>query len=705
MDDLETQFDNEVDLESEFDTEQDLTPVSQPLPQRVLSNIGKTAQSILPSPETSERAAGGLLESATDLSRGIGQGALMGATDELGGALSALLERPVSYAIDKFQGVPEDLAGVSDESKLLDRYRQSQQDIQKELEASQERSPWLYGGGQVAGGMTSGSAIGGALGIGKAAPGAAKLADIARNQGKLAALGELGLRGAKTYGQALPLMLTEGALSSKEGGLTSIPEAEQLGEDVLGSALFGIPAVFGMQAVSDVAMPAASKSAAAIRQAGTEFVEEHPLLRQMKIAYGYGKQGINPKSQAATLVTDLNAPSNLTQLDNERTSKLMEEIYGAKDRVGKGVSDALNNATNTGKLVDITQDTTTALNQVQALASKYPEIASNTRASQIFEKIASGQSKVTPVEAKDLIDYMDAYIGKFKSSTNTTPAEQGILSNLYQTRQQFSNTLKNAIPEYRAAAERYNQFMKLVPETIIAGPRPVEIKGEFFSDINNQDPKIFDQLKRLNQGTTREGSATQSVKESFVNTVKGMKTFEQQEAERFARGEISNPAFSRTADEIENEIKRNSDDAVARSSMDALSPHTGVATTMAKMATGTGETGRATSLSAANIAGRASRKIGQSSQNNPISKVTRSIYTAPHETVLALSQKLKNTPGLDKYGKSLEEALNSPDTNKRNQVLFTIMQNPNARAFVKDDTEDMRENTEQNPSGSYTPQQ
>jgi len=211
--------------------------------------------------------------------------------------------------------------------------------------------------------------------------------------------------------------------------------------------------------------------------------------------------------------------------------------------------------------------------------------------------------------------------------------------------------------------------------------------------MNNRDQKLFDQLKRLNQGTTREGTATQPVRESFVNTIKGLKTFEQQEAERLARGAIkeSDSAFSRTANEIEEEIKKNSDDAVARGAMDALSPHTGVSTTLAKTLTGTGETGRAMSLSASNLAGRLTNKVSVSSQNNPISKVVKGIYTAPHETVLALSQKLKNAPGLEKYGQSLEQALNSADSNRRNQVLFTIMQNPKSRAFVKEENEDLSE--------------
>lgn len=690
MDELESQFDNEVDLESEFDTEQDLTPVKQSLPRRIVSNIGSAAESVLPSAETSQRISDSLLEAATDTSRGVGQGLVMGAADEIGGALSAGAEA----LYNKFN--PTDVAlreqGFSiEEPGMADLYRQNQQAIQQEMEMSAERSPWLNTGGQIIGGMTSGSAIGGALGIGQTAPGAAKLMDIARNEGKMKALGTLLARGGKTYGQALPLMLTEGALSSKEGGLTSMAEAEQLGEDVVGSALFGLPAVMGLQAVSDVAVPAASKTAGAIKGKLQDIVADTPLLRQMKVSYGYGREGINPKSQAATLATDLGAAKNLTQLDNQRTSKLMEEIYTAKEKIGSEVSGSLGKAEQLGKMVDIQQDTRNALQQVKTLASKYPEIENNAKAAQIFEKLSTGGSKVSPTEAKDLIDYMDAYIGKFKSATNITPAEQGILSNLYATRQQFSNTLKNAIPEYRAAAERYSQFMKLVPETIIAGPRPVNIKEEFFGQMNNQDTKLFDQIKRLNQGTTREGSATQPVKESFVNTIKGLKTFEQQEAERLARGEISDSAFSRTAKEIEDEIKANSDDAVSRGAMDALSPHTGVATTFAKVLTGTGETGRAMSLSASNLAGRAANKISQTSQNNPVSKIVGSIYKAPHETNLALSQKLKNTPGLEKYGKSLEDALNSPDTNRRNQVLFTIMQNPNARAFVNEETADFTE--------------
>lgn len=668
------------------------------LPQKIVKNVAQTIEpikAIAESPETEETGKG-ILESLMDTARGVGQGLTFNAADEIGGAISAGAEA----LYNKFNPTDEALRAKGfdiQQPTLPDLYRKNQQDIQKEFETSSERSPWLYTGGQIVGGMTSGSIAGGLV-HGAAKTTAPSILDIARNQGKLKALAELGIRGAKTYKEALPVILAESALSSKEGGLLTPEERSKLLEDTTGGALFGLPTVMGLNAVTEAGLPAAREAAQALKQKAAGIVEETPLIRQMKVAYGYGTQGINPKSQSTTLNTTL-GQTGLSELDNVRSSKLLEEIDQARQNIGQGVKNSLIGASNRGITVDVDPNTTDLLNRLQSLAARYPEIVDNTRANQIFGKVATGNTKITPVEAKDLIDYMDAYIKKFQASTNKTPAEEGILSNLLQSRQQFSNTLKSSVPEYAQAAERYNQFMKLVPETIIAGPRPVEIKGEFFSDLNNQDQKLFDQLKKLNQGTTREGTATQPVRESFVNTIKGLKTFEEQEAQRLARGEISSPAFQRTANDIEREIKSNADDAVARGAMDALQPHTGVATTMAKTLTGTGETGRAMSLSAANLAGRATRKIGQSTAGNPIAKITKSIYTAPQETVLALSQKLKSTPDLAKYGQQLEDALNNPDSNRRNQILFTIMQNPKARAFVNDETQP---STEEN-TGSYTP--
>jgi hypothetical protein len=696
MDDSTKLFEEAEDLTPSqlFDQAEDHAPINVEQPSllnRIMTNIGNTTEKYLPSADTSNKVANYLSDSVLDASRAIGQGYAIGAADEIGGAISAIAERPASYLRDIFNGVPSDLAGLPESSELSDRYRQNQQEIQKEFEKSNDRSPVLSLAGQVAGGMTSGSAIGSLLGVGQKAANVKSLAEIAKNEGKLKALLELGIRGGKSYAKASPGIALESALSSKEGGLLNEQERSKLLEDTVGGLMFGGLTSAGLEVATEVAKPLAKEASKNIKGSLSDFIADTPLARQMKVSYEYGKKGINPKGQKFTLDTDVNNNFNLSQLDNQRTEKLVKEIQDAEKRIGKNVGDSLKKAEINGKIVNLEPDTLQTLNQVSSIAAKYPELASNPRAGQIFGKIANGGKVVTPTEAKDLIDYMDSYIGKFESATNITPAERGILASLKESRQRFSNTLKIAIPEYGVAAERFNQFRHLVPETIIAGSTPVGVEGKRVADMNNYDIKLYTQLKRLNQGTTREGSATQPIREAYVNTIKGLKTFEQQEADRLAKGLITenDSAFARTAQDIADEIKTNSDDAVARNSIDSLDPQTGVLKTFGSIITPLGETGRATSLSAANFAGRMggmTKKI-QQSPTNPISKVAYSIYNVPHEATLSLSQKLKSIPELSRYGVDLESALNFPDQNRKNQVLFTIMQNPKARAFVKDENE------------------
>jgi len=668
---LHDDFEKETDLHSDFENEQSV--VSQNLLQKVGGNIANTAKSVLPSAETSSDILSSIANTGLDTAKGVAQGITIGAADELSAIPSAAAE----YLYNKFNPTNRELASKGfkiDKPGILDLYRKNQQDIQKEYTKASDESPWAFTAGQLAGGMTSGSAIGGALGIGgEAAGNAPKLIDIAKNEGKLKALGELGIRGLKTYKQAAPTIALESALSSKEGGLTSIPEAKQLGEDTVGGLLFGLPAVLGLQAVTELGGPALK----AIPNKIGDIVEETPLLRQMKVAYGYGEQGINPKSQKALLDT---SPESLTRLDNTRSKALVDEIQAADQRVGQAVGQSLESATASGKLVNVDADTKAALSQVGSLADKYPEIAQNSRAQQIFGKIASTESNLTPTESKDLIDYMDAYIAKFKSATNKTPLEEGILGNLLTTRKSFSNTLKTQVPEYAQAAERFQQFRKLVPETLLAGSRSPDVVSQQFGKATDQE--LFDKIKPLIQGTTKQGSGTAPVRENFTQAMQGMKDFEAQEAERLASGQIKESALKRPASAIEDQIKKYSDDAVARGSMDALEPHTGLGNLMKQTVTGTGDTGRSIALSSANMAGRISKTIGAGATKNPVAQMSRAIYNAPHETVGALAQKLKSSPGFEKYGNQLEHALSSPDQNRRNQVLFTIMQNPSARAFV-----------------------
>lgn len=671
------------------------------------------------------------LSDIKDASMGALQGLTLGGADELGGGLSALYSKLLD------SNDPDSKLGI------IDLYRKKQQELQHTFDQSQERSPWLYGAGQIAGGAISGSTIGGALGIGAKAAGigeatlageaaaginglskldkaiavskglipareavgselatvgsglsklrgvaealpaaesvAPSLGNIIQNPSKVEALkGVLG-RGFDTYKQALPVILGESALSSKEGGLTSIDEAKQLGKDVLGGAAFALPLTLGLQGTVEGAGALSKKLKGYVQ----ENAKESPLIRQMKKQYDYGTQNINPSTESAKF-------GELAHIDTDRTNEMLDVLDKTRQSIGRDVKESLISATNSGKVVNIDPQINESLKTLKTVVDRFPEISSDKDAKKIFEKIALSDKGISPLETHDLIDYIDDAISEFKPSAMTDRVSNNVLKTLYKTRSEISNALKTQVPEYGLQANRFAEFMT-VPEQLISGDVPVEVKNLYYSNVNKVDEKAYQKMKQLLQGTTKMGSGTKQVRDSYNNVMQRMNDFEVEELQRVARGEIPESALTKTAKQFGEQIKDYSDDAVSRGSADALAPRSGLGTTVEKAVTGIGETGHSALLKGANLAGRLKTPLSSATTMNPIAKMSRAIYNAPHETVNALAGKLKNQPGLEKYGQNLEHALQSPDTNKRNQVLFTIMQNPSARAFVDQDSQEPQE--------------
>src|SRR5690606_30454395 len=113
----------------------------------------------------------GLLESvaetAHDGALGATQGMLLNAADELGGATSALLDKGIESIAELIPGTDanklkelEEQGFQMPEESLADTYRMYQQNAEDEFKAAEERSPWAYGAGQLAGGIGTGIAAG-----------------------------------------------------------------------------------------------------------------------------------------------------------------------------------------------------------------------------------------------------------------------------------------------------------------------------------------------------------------------------------------------------------------------------------------------------------------------------------------------------------------------------------------------------------------
>jgi hypothetical protein len=611
---------------------------------------------------------GELADTAEDFAVGTAQGATLGAADEIGGALSALLEKGASYipgtsAYDTRQ-VDEQLKAQGfqvPEESLAESYRGYQQASQDAFKAAEERSPIANTIGNIAGSMASGTAVGGALGIGNQAKNAQSVYDIAKTQGLAKAGGELLKRGGTSFVQAAPAMALETAMVS-EGNLDNAENREELGKDVLGGLAFGLPAVLGLNTATEVAAPAAKEASQYVSGKIDDFIDDTPFLRKMNKAFEYGEKGVNPISEK-NLKSFEPGKQGLIRQETSKAEGLIDDIKKADQKLGEQVSQALDQADLTGMKMDIANEYNQVANAMKFSYDMLAEINENSRGKQIFEKLSRGiLNDSSPSEIKALLNDVDSFIGKFDSDRNPTDMiKYKILPSLYKFRDAISSKLKTEVPAYGQAVDRFHNFRKLVPETILAGDLPQDAAKIWMGDLKNSERDLLEASRKLMRGATGEGTSYRPVQEAFENTIQGMKQFETQ------FGQV----MPKSATDYKNLIQDTSDDVMLRSDMMTVK---NPLVTSGNLVSHVAQLGRGGFHTGAYVAGKAKQ---------PIANLSKKVYNMAPDQLNALAIKMQANPALKSLGQALQDGLANGDNAKKNAALFSIMQNPDARLLIR----------------------
>lgn len=618
------------------------------------------------------------LETGQDFATGAAKGLTMGSLDELGGLAGAGTETLLGKLGIGPGATDKDLETRGfklPEDSFLSKYRTYQKASQDAQDQSAERSPVADTLGQIGGGITGGMALGGLLGVGKAAKGAQTLSEIAKNSGKSKAALELLKRGGSSYLKAAPALAAESALTSKENLLGPDANLAGVAADVAGGQLFGLPAAIGLEGVSQAVMPSVKgKISSVTDKVANAFADEgNPRLRQMAKSYKeYGQElGIHPRSHGQDI-----AGAKFAQRDSKAASKVLDVVDGADSKLGKAVGDSIEQATARGALVDVSPDVQAAAKRVNDLATQIPDLGSNRKSAAAFDKIFNGQQQLNPTEIKGLIDDLDAVIGTFKSATNKDAAAVGTLNELMKYRKSISDTFKKSVPEYADAAQRFESFRNVL-EQLVSGDRPADVTQTFYGNLRNQDQKVYDKLLNMVQNVQKSGQSAQSHRTAFTNFMDALDNFNSQELQRGIDDKVG--AVLPPTDSIRKFLLNASDDSVLRGSVRSTTESRSVVPDLKEAVIGKAPT------SGAYFAGRATKAAGEIAQKPLINKtvaMTRAIYKAPAQAISNLASKLETTGNFKEIGKALRESVENGDTAKKNAALFTIMQNPNARAFI-----------------------
>jgi hypothetical protein len=629
--------------------------------------------------EIGKEFAAPVAEGAQDFSIGAAQGVTLGAADEIGGGLAALLEKGAGKlgfgpaAVD--QQLEEQGFQVPGTS-LADTYREYQQGSEQEFKDANERSPVLNTLGNIAGSATTGIAAGKALGIGNQAKNSKSAYDVYKSEGKLNAAADLLKKGATTFAKASPAIAAESALVS-EGNFDNAESREKLGKDVIGGLAFGVPTVLGLEAATDLVAPAAKAGLNVVDDKFSKFVQNNPFMRKYGIGIKHGEMGTKPTTEAGL--------KNLENLQKLRTQGMVDNLYQTNDKLGKELGATLTNATNQGILIDTDTPLRKALNDLQFKPDKLEAIKKDTgaRGQKILGKIQTflDRTDVTPIEAKELLKDIDTFGGKFDNTRLKTQSDDDILDLLDSVRSNLFEQLKTTVPEYGEQAKRFAEFRNFNTDTILAGSTPVDYSKAYTGEMDDAvKDKLFNKLKEMQQGATAQGTGAKNGRDAYENLIKGMKEFEFREKFRndnlIKQGKAPNTSpLVQSSNEFGQTMSKFSDEANFLKDVQTVkSPFV----TGQNLVSTVGQMGHSGALSTSLIVGKVKK---------PIADISRKAYNMPGEKLNTLADQMISSPGLKVLGQALKEGLENGDQAKKNAAIFSILQNPESRLFFEGDEE------------------
>lgn len=569
---------------------------------------------------------------------GLAQGSTFNFSDEMGGAKDAIL------------GGPKD---------LYSRYRTSQQGRQAENKRLSEEYPLPYMGGELAGGLAT-AALVPELGTerlvsmaGKLSPRAAAFLSARAPAGALTKIAGKGVQGAI---QGAPL----GAAYGFGGSENTIEQPVELAKDTISSAKTGSLAGLGLSA-------AAQTGKAAIKKVG-DLASDSKFLTQMGKAFKYGEEGKNLGSNKLQ--------DQLSTLPSEYSQDMVTKIMSVDEDLGKAVGAAITNAQNSGVKINIDPELQASGQKIfKTIFQDNPTLADilDPKSAKLLQTISQkGMGDLTPVEAKafrdELYSLSDKLTGYNSDQANFAKSQaRGLASKLNQT-------LKEQIPEYQQASAQFEEFRRLVPETIISKGTPSQYEKTFIGDLKNPELKLYESSEDMLKHSQLPGTGVEAQRATMATLGRNMAKLEQNNPEAVRK-------LGGNAADVMSGLKNKSDElAMIRQSM-GVEPHGALGKHATGQLFGFGSSVSAKGMSVANKLGIVSKGIKQSA---PV-KLAGSVFGAADDALRGVANRLKGSPATSTMGQALETALNNKNEVAKNAVLFKLMQEPDFRNMLREE--------------------
>lgn len=549
-------------------------------------------------------------------------------------------------------------------NKLGKSWREYQQTRESANKALKEESPNAYMAGEIGAGIAGAVALP-SIGAARIAGTVGKLAPSA---GKFLA-GQLGGAGTRVAGKVAAGAIEGapiGALYGVGASEHNISNPTELIKDAASGATMGL--------VTGGALSGATQSGKESIKYAKDFAEDTDFLRQLKLAYDYGTKRLNLGSSAVQ--------DKLSMIPGQRAEDLVAKIGQVDDMLGKDVGVALETAQSNGVRINVDPAIQAAGNKIwQSVFIENPTLGQvlEPKTAQLLKSIAQREvGDLSPTEAKALRDHIYGLRDKLAGfNSDQAHLAKNVGTDLANA---LDQNLKSSIPEYQKAARSFEEFRRLIPETIISKGTPDQYGKVYMGSLKNPELKLHEATEMMLKKAKLPGEAAVEGRKTFETLRRNLGVLEQNNP-KAVKG------LGGTSEEVTGKLKRQADELAMIRQAQGFDPQEGAKNVIGGAISGLSSTGRGISASLANKAGMVNKAVGQSA---PV-RVASKVFNAGNDQLLRLAGKLKANTATSQMGEALERALNNKNEVAKNAVLFKLMQNPEYRNLFKDEEGDSNE--------------
>jgi len=417
------------------------------------------------------------LETGEDLARGGLEGVTFGGSAEVLGGINAL----GSLATGQAKSTDE----------LVNLYKKYRDIEDEKNRVSKQRSPYLYGGAEIGGGILSSLGTGGVAAEAALAKG---LGSVGMKQAMKAGGGllskeagkEIAKQGLASAVTAAPYGALQGALSGEGSLIGATPkEEEKLKSDAISGALSG--GVIGAGIGATGALISGAKNA--ISDAATEYLNKYKNSqyadqRQLAQAYEMGKTGKDPFK------------------DSQLIGKELPEgpLLGSSERAAKEVFDPI-----------MQVDSTIGAKYGQALESYKDPINLRPDLKESLKQFAD-EGILENGSARGLDD-LKKRLFDFSSKYEISDPQKAY--NLRQLAKQLREAIADQVPGYREASKELLEFRKPIIDRILGKDAPEDLVERSFTNNKEGKLELFDQIQKMVEAASQPGTANKETRMAY----------------------------------------------------------------------------------------------------------------------------------------------------------------------------------------------